>query len=130
MQNLQKIANTISLIGKKLEKSDDEYDAIGKNVAAKLNDVTATQQGRAEKLINEILLLGRFEWLNFNTTTYNPSPVQVPQTPLLHIPAIPVQTQETQASQILLQDSQTISIPDTLIKLYNFENYSRDPTLN
>ncbi|CAH2008614.1 unnamed protein product [Acanthoscelides obtectus] len=49
----EEIAKTISLIGKKLEKPDDEYDAIGKNVAPKLRNMTATQQGIAEKLISE-----------------------------------------------------------------------------
>ncbi|CAH1991538.1 unnamed protein product [Acanthoscelides obtectus] len=45
----EEIAKTISLIGEKLEKPEDEYDAIGKNIAAKLRNMTPTQQGIAEK---------------------------------------------------------------------------------
>lgn len=115
------IEDTISLIGKRLQNPDDEYDAIGKNVAIKLRNMTAIQQGIAEKLINEVIFLGRFEKLTFNTSIHNPVPVQVPQRPLIHMPAVPVQLQETQAYN-LTQDSQTISIPDTLVEYLNFNN--------
>ncbi|CAH1992806.1 unnamed protein product [Acanthoscelides obtectus] len=115
----EEIAKTIPLIGEKLEKPDDEYDAIGKNVAAKLRNMTATQQGIAEKVINEVIFFGRFEKLTFNTTKHRPGPVQVPQTPLVHIPAVPVQMQETEALH-LSQDSQIISVPVTLIEYLNF----------
>lgn len=100
------IEDTISLIGKRLQNPDDEYDAIGKNVAIKLRNMTAIQQGIAEKLINEVIFLGRFEKLTFNTSIHNP---------------VPVQLQETQAYN-LTQDSQTISIPDTLVEYLNFNN--------
>lgn len=83
--------------------------------------MTAIQQGIAEKLINEVIFLGRFEKLTFNTSIHNPVPVQVPQRPLIHMPAVPVQLQETQAFN-LTQDSQTISIPDTLVEYLNFNN--------
>nr|XP_049704725.1 uncharacterized protein LOC126056271 [Helicoverpa armigera] len=109
------IEDTISLIGKRLQNPDDEYDAIGKNVAIKLRNMTAIQQGIAEKLINEVIFLGRFEKLTFNTSIHNPVPVQVPQRPLIHMPAVPLQLQET-------QDLQTISIPDTLVEYLNFNN--------
>ncbi|XP_073963024.1 uncharacterized protein [Choristoneura fumiferana] len=89
------IEDTISLIGKRLQNPDDEYDAIGKNVVIKLRNMTAIQQGIAEKLINEVIFLRRFEKLTFNTSIHNPVPVQVPQRPLIHMPAVPVQLQET-----------------------------------
>lgn len=115
------IEDTISLVGKRLQNPDDEYDAIGKNVAIKLRNMTAIQQGLAEKLINEVIFLGRFERLTFNTTIHSPVPVQVPQRPLMHMPAVPVQMQETQAFN-LSQDSQIINIPDTLVEYLNFNN--------
>ena len=117
-----KIANTISLIGKRLENPDDEYDAIGKNVAAKLRNMTATQQGIADKIINEVIYLGRFERLTFNTNiTNSPGPVQVLKRPLTQIPAVPVQMQKTQGFTGS-QDSQTISIQDNLVEYLNFDN--------
>nr|XP_053618253.1 uncharacterized protein LOC128679820 [Plodia interpunctella] len=92
------IEDTISLIGKRLQNPDDEYHLgfvifdvrFGKNVAIKLRNMTAIQQGIAEKLINEVIFLGRFETLTFNTSIHNPVPVQVPQKPLIHMPAVPV----------------------------------------
>lgn len=108
------------MIGKRLQNPDDEYDAIGKNVAAKLRNMTAIQQGIAEKLINEVIFLGRFERLTFDTTIHNPVPVQVPERPLIRIPTVPIQMQETQAFS-LSQDSQ-ISIPDSVVQYLNFNN--------
>ena len=112
----------MSLIGKRLENPDDEYDAIGKNVAAKLRNMTATQQGIADKIINEVIYLGRFERLTFNTNiTNSPGPVQVLKRPLTQIPAVPVQMQKTQGFTGS-QDSQTISIQDNLVEYLNFDN--------
>nr|CAI5823868.1 unnamed protein product [Callosobruchus analis] len=115
------IGNTISLIGKGLEKPDDEYDVVGKNVAAKLRNMTTTPQGPAEKLINEVIFLGRFKRLTFNTGIQSPGLVQESQRPLIHIPAVSVQMQETQAFN-LFQGSQTIDISDTLVEYLKFNN--------
>ena len=86
--------------------------------------MTATQQGIANKLINEVIYLGQFERLSFNTNIINsPGPVQVPKRPLIQIPAVPVQMQETQDFTVS-QDSQTVSIPDNLVEYLNFNNNS------
>ena len=62
--------------------------------------MTATQQGIANKLINEVIYLGQFERLSFNTNIINsPGPVQVPKRPLIQIPAVSVQMQEYKVLQ-------------------------------
>nr|CAI5864210.1 unnamed protein product [Callosobruchus analis] len=90
--------------------ADDEIGNTISNDAAKLRNMTTTQQGIAEKLINEVIFLGRFERLTFNTSIQSPGLVQESQRPLIHIPDA-----ETQAFN-LSQGSQAIDISDTLVE--------------
>ncbi|CAG4918555.1 unnamed protein product [Colias eurytheme] len=134
--NDDEIAKTIALIGKKLDKNDNEFDAIGKNVAANLRNMTHYQQGIAEKLINEVIFLGRFEKLNLNTAV-NIGPTQESQNVQMQTKCMPMHPisnsciPATRNAQIIsipesdtfapaTQDSQVISIPESLVPYLNF----------
>ncbi|XP_014254960.1 uncharacterized protein LOC106669777 [Cimex lectularius] len=58
--------STVSFV-KVPSQQEDEFDAVGRNVAAKLRGMTKIQQTVAEKLISEILFYGKMDKLTEET---------------------------------------------------------------